>query len=547
MATYTDRLLLVVDAATKAAQGQLGSLQKSLGQTDTASQKATRSTSALGKGWDALRSSGLLAAVSVAGVAQQVLKAAQAWTTLGKDVTDTSDALGISTEEASRWIAVADDYEVSSDKMTAALLRVGRAAAGSGETLTDLGIAIDRTDTGAVDLTGTAENIADGLSRIQDPAARAAAGTKIFGKAWADLAPVFSKTGAELDGMLAGVSDAQVLTAEEAESAEDLRLAQDRLNDSLGDLQLELGKATAKMAPLIEHLAQALELVGKLNTEMQDRAGFDLFTNAIDLPLQLLKNMREGRNPFEKVNDGLKDGTPLAQAYAKQIATVAQATADAAAGTGELTDQLDELRDGIDMEREALDLADAFDDITAAAQEAWGAAAGGAADAAAKGRDYERAILKAKDQALDFMETLGDVPAEKQVEILTLIDQGDYRAAQVKLNALAAPIRTTVVIAGVTLEKGVRYVQGQGWVPSGVAAARSGGPAAATPAARGAPAPAAAAPTVMIPAARPLIVNITAGVIGDPGAVEQAVVSAQRRYDRINGPRASAWPARVGS
>jgi hypothetical protein len=249
MATYTDRLLLVVDAATKAAQGQLGSLQKSLGQTDTASQKATRSTSALGKGWDALRSSGLLAAVSVAGVAQQVLKAAQAWTTLGKDVTDTSDALGISTEEASRWIAVADDYEVSSDKMTAALLRVGRAAAGSGETLTDLGIAIDRTDTGAVDLTGTAENIADGLSRIQDPAARAAAGTKIFGKAWADLAPVFSKTGAELDGMLAGVSDAQVLTAEEAESAEDLRLAQDRLNDSLGDLQLELGKATAKMAP----------------------------------------------------------------------------------------------------------------------------------------------------------------------------------------------------------------------------------------------------------------------------------------------------------
>jgi hypothetical protein len=51
----------------------------------------------------------------------------------------------------------------------------------------------------------------------------------------------------------------------------------------------------------------------------------------------------------------------------------------------------------------------------------------------------------------------------------------------------------------------------------------------------------------MIPAARPLIVNITAGVIGDPGAVEQAVVSAQRRYDRINGPRASAWPARVGS
>jgi hypothetical protein len=43
---------------------------------------------------------------------------------------------------------------------------------------------------------------------------------------------------------------------------------------------------------------------------------------------------------------------------------------------------------------------------------------------------------------------------------------------------------------------------------------------------------------------RPLVVNVNAGVIGDPGAVAQAVTSAARRYDRLNGPRAAAWPAR---
>jgi uncharacterized phage infection (PIP) family protein YhgE len=321
MANYTDRLLLVVDAATKAAQNQLGQLQGSLAKTDSAAETSTKATGKLAQGWDMVKSSGLLAGVSVAAAGKIILDSVADWTRLGKAVTDASSALGVGTEEASRWIAVADDYEVGADQITGALLKVEKAAAAPKGPLQELGIAVKKASDGSTDLTGTAENIADGLNKIEDPAARAAAGVKIFGKGWAQVAPIFARTGDELDIMLKSVSDSQTVTEDEAKSAEKMRLAQDRLNDSLGDMKLALGETAAAFAPVLDVFAQGVEWAGKLNSALSDSdAWWSVVTDAV----QAVGNpIGDVVNKFTDLKDRLTGTEPKAKDTAKAMGAIA--------------------------------------------------------------------------------------------------------------------------------------------------------------------------------------------------------------------------------
>src|SRR5262245_29663530 len=109
MATFTDRLLLVVDAVTKNAQSQLGGLTKSLQTTDQAAERTAGKGQLLAKGWETVKSSGLLAGASVAAVGKLAADSLKAFEDLSKESVNMADSLGLSTDEASRWIAVADD------------------------------------------------------------------------------------------------------------------------------------------------------------------------------------------------------------------------------------------------------------------------------------------------------------------------------------------------------------------------------------------------------------------------------------------------------
>ena len=54
-------------------------------------------------------------------------------------------------------------------------------------------------------------------------------------------------------GYLASVSEAQVVTEEEAAKAEEMALAQDALADALSDVKVAVGEMLVALAPLIEH------------------------------------------------------------------------------------------------------------------------------------------------------------------------------------------------------------------------------------------------------------------------------------------------------
>jgi hypothetical protein len=524
VANYTDRLQLVIDAVTKGAQQQLGQLQGSLAKTDSAAETSTQKAGLLSKGWDTVKSSGLLAGASIATAGKIILDSVGDWTRLGKQVTDTAQALGVSAEEASRWIAVADDYEVSADQITGALLRVEKAAAAPAGPLKQLGIEVKKAADGSTDLTGTAEAIADHLASIHDPAQRAAEGVKIFGKGWAQIAPVFAHTGDELDSMLQSVSDSQVVTEEEAKSAEKMRLAQDRLNDSLGDLKLMLGETAAAFAPVVDALAQGVEWVGKVNSKIEDSgAWWTVFTDGVKGAANPIGDVV---GKFTDLKDRLTGTEPKAKDTAKQITAMADAAGDAATKTQDLIYKYSALHDQLNFERDSLNMADSFQRVEDAAKESWQAAASGAENADQKARDYQRSIITAKDEAVKFLEKLGGIPTQKVTEILTLIDQGQYAEAQRQLDQLAKDRHAQILVKTVA-QNTLSFLPGFGTsVPLTSAAA-----AAPMVGGRAAVAPAAAAVRT------PIVVNLNAAVIGDPGAVAQAVTSALTRYQRLNGPR----------
>ena len=88
------------------------------------------------------------------------------------------------------------------------------------------------------------------LSKITNETERAQAGNELFGKGYAKLAPLIGHTKDEYEKMLGSVEKGQVITESEAKSAEQMRLAQDKLKDALGEVALAVG-LTPELLPMV--------------------------------------------------------------------------------------------------------------------------------------------------------------------------------------------------------------------------------------------------------------------------------------------------------
>lgn len=89
-------------------------------------------------------------------------------------------------------------------------------------------------------------------------------------------------------------------------------------------------------------------------------------------------------------------------------------------------------------DREAyLNLETTLEELGAAGIQAMEDVASGAVDAETATRDFELQQIAAKEAVLDYIDQIGKVPAEKQTEILALIDQGKYDEAETALDTLA--------------------------------------------------------------------------------------------------------------
>jgi hypothetical protein len=189
------------------------------------------------------------------------LDAVGKFTALAKSAGDLGKATGLSTEEASRWIAVADDFGLAAGDIQTVFKQLNKDI--DDVKWAKYGIAVKDAGGKARKSNDIFLDTLDVLNAIEDPTQRARVGTELLGKAWGGLAPLVGESRQEYERMLASVSDGQVITQQEYEKAERMRLAQDALSDAWGDLQLAVGEAVANMSPVLDGFAVSLGVVAK--------------------------------------------------------------------------------------------------------------------------------------------------------------------------------------------------------------------------------------------------------------------------------------------
>lgn len=274
MASFTERLRLIFDFDGSQADRGVKSIRKSVQEADGAWGKFR--VAARGALAEINQRASAFAVGAGAALIAWAVRGAQKFQGMAKAALDLGKATGLSTEQASRWIAVADDFEVSADSLATTVGRVGKTLdSGKWE---KYGIATRDAGGRARETNDVLLDALDVLSETDNATERARIGNDLFGKSYGNLAPMVGKTREEYEQMLASVEGGQVITDAEAAKAEKMRLAQDRLNDAIGELTLTLGELAVTAAPALDALSTGLHTVlsgyqGLTGSDAQDLSG----------------------------------------------------------------------------------------------------------------------------------------------------------------------------------------------------------------------------------------------------------------------------------
>lgn len=198
----------------------------------------------------------------IAAAGAGAIMAANKFSELAKRSIDLSKATALSVEESSRWIAVADDFGISADALQTGLGRIVKTLDSS--KWSTYGIATRDASGAAKSANDIFLQALDVLSKTTNETERATIGNDLFGKGYANIAPMIGKTRAEYEQMLGAVSSGQTITAGEAERAEKWRLASDKLGDAFDDLVYAFGDLAANAAPLVDLFASLVETASDL-------------------------------------------------------------------------------------------------------------------------------------------------------------------------------------------------------------------------------------------------------------------------------------------
>lgn len=470
-----NRLSVLIDLSTDKARSSLTNLRKDMAQADTGFQKLKVAGSGMLSSIKANAGQfAMLGATAVAGFGVKAIGAfqdtAQAAYRLGK-------ATGLTTEQASRWIAVADDMGVSAEDLRGALAKIPKTLdsgkwAKYGIAVRDAGGRQRSTNDILLDTLGV-------LGKIPDETARARVGNELLGKGFATLAPLVGKTRDEYSRMLDAVSDGQVITEAEAETSEKLRQAQDRLKDALneftlavggllagpaGDLLGFFGAATEKAGALFDQLNKLPGAIGALevgfNPILGAKSAWDSLTDSVTLHAEFAATLPAKYGPIGKAWELLTGWAQSAVAPIDDSAAAMRRQYYESRIAGHRLDELakaaeraglahDTLLDSLDDRSAWLDMDDAL------ASYVWGMNTG-----ALKGRELERSLIGVKGKMVAFLDQLDNVPEVVRSRILADIDQGRLQSAKAQLDALER-MRHAVVFVELA-GPGRRYTGGTG-------------------------------------------------------------------------------------
>lgn len=167
-------------------------------------------------------------------------------------------ATGLAVEEASRLMEVTGDLGIEAGTVENAIGKMNQNLGKSPDLFKELGIQVEYAKDGTVNANETFLNVIDRLNKIKDPATKAKIATQVLGKSWRDMSNLIQMGSDDLRRSLATVSDAKVISPEEAERARKFRDNMDNLKDTVEDLSLQIGQV------LVPVISSAVEELNKL-------------------------------------------------------------------------------------------------------------------------------------------------------------------------------------------------------------------------------------------------------------------------------------------
>lgn len=377
-------------------------------------------------------------AAAGAAVAAFAWKAVDAFQDLALEAGKFSDATGIAVEDASRWLEVAGDLGIEGSKVEGALMRMNKVIGEGSPIFDQLGISISRTAEGTVDANKTFQAAITTIGGIEDPTLRAKAAQEVFGRSYGEIAELMELSAGDLATALSEVSDAKVIDQEELNQARKFRAAMDGLRDSLEDVQIEIGMA---LVPALSDLARGLQEVQVAGIGVGDylTTAFDMLLDRVGLGG--VRDLGAFQNAFDEMKESarlggltLEEAAGYADYYSSRVAAARNPTRDLEQAVGGLEGAVARLQGRLSL------------------KEAW--------------RNFDEArwtfhsnLSKTEEQTDDFTSALADmvtslqdVPEITQVQLITLLEQGQIDRVERWLNqwrmGINVPIRTIPTGAG---------------------------------------------------------------------------------------------------
>jgi hypothetical protein len=454
-----NKISVLIDVTVDKAQASLKSFRSSIAEADGAAGKLKAGfAGAMG----AVKANAGTAALA-AGTALVAfgVKAAGAFTDVALAADDAAKSTGLTVDQASRFIAVGDDYGITADDI----------AKGLGKVTTTLdaakwekyGIATRDAAGVARDANSIILDTFDALSKETNATERANMAKELLGKGYQTLSPLIGKTREELEGYLGAVSDSQVITAKEAEKARKLSLAQDALSDAYLDVQLAVGSLVAELGPAIEHTAdmasKAAELVDKLGPLPEIMLALVAPVTQVSRVMGLFVD----KTDLSKIS--LEDWQAQLESNGYTTEQIAQLTEDWIRVNKSAATTIDAVGGSLGtVDRSAQDFTDTVDDAADATRNldaAYKALTGSLDQEESWERLGEAMFYYAQDtdrstaETREYIRTLGEmvttldgIPEEQQVKLLAQLEDGDVAVVEEYLRKLRLGVVVPLRFAG---------------------------------------------------------------------------------------------------
>ena len=384
------------------------------------------------------------AAAAGAAIVAFGVKSVMAFQDLAISIGKFSDATGLTTQDASRLVEVAGDIGIEMGAVEKSLGFMNKTLGNNAQAFKDLGVEISYTSGGAVDANKTFLNVVDRLNQIEDPAQRAAAGAKLLGRGWQEMAELIAMGSGELSKSLSEVSDQKVIDPQEVERARQFRAAMDGLKDSFEDFSLAIGQNLLPIVTqAIEDLTELFEIVDKIpgaqdamNSEVVKSA--NIFQKASMFSAALIGNLLGLGDETEEVavvtdemktawNEGYR-AMIVAQTASEDLAKALQEKLVAAAQQAK--DSIDRLKGALNLELTMMDAKAEIEGFRAKWEEAM-------ANGKVNADEFNRDLIGIQLMLLQTRQDLGvTATAFLNNKFRVLVDTGQLEYAWLLLQAI---------------------------------------------------------------------------------------------------------------